>query len=439
MKQDLDRYLEESNLDGLLVLGPAMHNPAMAYFTGPVHVGWGVLALPRGGAGTLYAADMEREEAARSGYRVANLDWSTYAREAGQDIQEAMPIALEHILRDTGLVGRIQVAGLVDAGETLGVFRRLERRLPGLTVVDLDSTKSPLVRARVTKDSRELERIRRMGQVTVEVVGRVSDFLSSHSVRQGYLTDRQGHPLTIGDVKQRINLWLMQLGAENPEGTIFAIGRDAAVPHNVGDPKTPIPIGQPIIFDIYPCEAGGGYFYDFTRTWCLGHAPEAVAAAYADVQQAYRLGLGRVRAGVVARDVQREVCEFFEGHGHPSVLSTPQTQEGYVHSLGHGLGLEVHEPPNFRIPGEPPDTLEVGHVVTIEPGLYYPERGVAVRIEDTVWIGPDGPQVLAPFPMDLVLPIRRSRRAPTKSAVGRRTTRKSQAKPRTVQRSRRSG
>jgi Xaa-Pro aminopeptidase len=439
MRSDLDRYLAEAGLDGLLVLGPAMHNPAMVYFTGPVNVGWGALALPAGRPGVLFAVDMEREEAARSGYRVGKLDWPTYAKEAGDDIQEAMPIALEHILRDAGVTGRIQIAGLVDAGETLGVFRRLVRRLPDLTVVDLEPAKSPLLRARVTKDAQEVERIRRMGEITVEVVGRVADFLSSHGERQGFLTDRQGHPLTIGDVKQRINLWLMQLEAENPEGTIFAIGRDAAIPHNVGEPKTPIAVGQPIIFDIFPCEVGGGYFYDFTRTWCLGHAPDAVAAAHAEVHEAYRLSLAQARAGAVARDVQRQVCEFFEERGHPTVLSKPQTQVGYVHSLGHGLGLEVHEPPSFRIPFEPPDVLEVGHVVTLEPGLYYPERGVAVRIEDTVWIGPDGPQVLAPYPMDLVLPLKRSRRAPAKGKVARRGTRSTKARARPVSRARRRG
>ena len=85
-----------------------------------------------------------------------------------------------------------------------------------------------------------------------------------------------GDPLTIRDVKQRINLWLSERGAENPEDTIFAIGRDAGVPHSSGNPMTSLRLGQTIVFDIYPCEAGGGYFYDFTRTWCLGYAPDEV-------------------------------------------------------------------------------------------------------------------------------------------------------------------
>jgi Xaa-Pro aminopeptidase len=108
------------------------------------------------------------------------------------------------------------------------------------------------------------------------------------------------------------------------------------------------------------------------------------------------------------------------------VLTDPHTREGYVHSAGHGLGLEIHEHPNFRLVHEPPDRLEVGHVVTIEPGLYYPGRGLGVRVEDTIWISPDGPHVLAPYPMDLVLPLRRSKRAPAN------TSRTKKAKPRPV-------
>ena len=439
MKEDLDRYLEEAGLDGLLVLGPTSHNPAMSYFTGPVHVGWGALALRRGAPGVLYANDMEREEVARTGYRYGLLDWAAYVRQAGRDQQETTAIALEAILRGAELTGRIQVVGLVDAGDTLATFRRLERRLPGLTVVEFDRAASPIHRARATKDAQEVERIRRIGDVTVEVVGRVADFLGTQSTRQGFLTDRQGKPVTVGDVKQRIHLWLMQLGAENPEGTIFAIGRDAGVPHNAGVAAMPIPVGQPIIFDIYPCEIGGGYFYDFTRTWCIGHAPDNVAAAHAEVVAAYDRALPLTRSGAVARDVQRSVCEFFEGRGHRTIMSDPSTQEGYVHSIGHGLGQEVHEYPNFSLQHEPPDVLEAGHVVTIEPGLYYPERGFGVRVEDTLWISPDGPHVLAPYPMDLVLPLRRSRRAPAKSAPSKSTGGPKKAKPRLVRRTRRGG
>jgi Xaa-Pro aminopeptidase len=81
---------------------------------------------------------------------------------------------------------------------------------------------------------------------------------------------------------------------------------------------------------------------------------------------------------------------------------------GYVHSLAHGLGLDVHESPGFY--GDPKtakDFLRRGHVITVEPGLYYPERGMGMRIEDAVHIGPEGkPEILATYPLDLVIPLK---------------------------------
>ena len=93
------------------------------------------------------------------------------------------------------------------------------------------------------------------------------------------LLKQDGTPLTIADVKSQISSWLVERGAVEVEGTIFAIGKDAGIPHSVGTPADELRLGQTIVFDIFPGEAGGGYFYDFTRTWSLGYAtPEAKQA-----------------------------------------------------------------------------------------------------------------------------------------------------------------
>jgi Xaa-Pro aminopeptidase len=231
--------------------------------------------------------------------------------------------------------------------------------------------------------------------------------MTTHRVKNEVLVKADGQALTIGDVKSCINLWLAERGAENPEGTIFAIGRDAGVPHSAGTPSDPLRLGQTIVFDIFPCEAGGGYYYDFTRTWCLGYAPDEALALYEDVYTVYREILDSLEPGVHCPEYQRRACELFEERGHPTTEKTPLTQEGYVHSLGHGLGLNVHERPWFGRNANAEDRLDPGTVVTIEPGLYYPERGLGVRLEDTVWMRPDGkPEILADFPLDLVLPMK---------------------------------
>jgi Xaa-Pro aminopeptidase len=89
------------------------------------------------------------------------------------------------------------------------------------------------------------------------------------------------------------------------------------------------------------------------------------------------------------------------------VKETPQTEVGFVHGLAHGLGLDVHEAPRFSRDATERDVLRAGSVVTIEPGLYYPERGLGCRLEDAVYVRPDGAmEVLAPYPLDLVIPLK---------------------------------
>ncbi len=160
-----------------------------------------------------------------------------------------------------------------------------------------------------------------------------------------------GEPLTIGEVKKRINLWLARSGADNPEGTIFAIGRDAGVPHSTGAASDLLRLGQTIVFDIFPCETGGGYHYDFTRTWCLGYAPDEVLKLYEDVHFVYNQVMANLRPAAHFRDSQALAFSLFEARGHPTIQSNPETQEGFVHRLGHGLGLYVHELPTSGATG----------------------------------------------------------------------------------------
>jgi Xaa-Pro aminopeptidase len=298
------------------------------------------------------------------------------------------------------------IYGEIDAGAAYAIFSGLQQAMPGMTIVG-EADNSLLLQAMATKDSDEVERIRRMGQITTQVVGKVAEFITSHKVKNEVLVKSDGHPLTIGDVKTRIDLWLAERGVENPNGVIFAMGRDAGVPHNSGNPADALRLGQTIIFDIFPCEAGGGYFYDFTRTWCLGYATDEALQLYEDVYSVYQQIMSELQPGEHCPKYQRRACELFEARGHPHILNDPKTQEGYVHSLGHGLGLNVHERPWFGLNASPEDRLDPGSVFTIEPGLYYPERGLGVRLENTVWVRPDGEmEVLAEYPLDLVLPVK---------------------------------
>jgi Xaa-Pro aminopeptidase len=407
MRKDLDHLMEEAGLDALLISGSATHNPAMFYFTGNVHVGYGDLIKLRGQAPVLFCNPMEREEAARSGLATMNLaeyHYSKLLKENGDDPVKATAIRYQKMFADLGLTeGRVSIYGKQDAARSYEVFNVLQELLPEVEIVG--EMKDPvLLLARETKDEDELAHTRKMGAVTVEIVGRTAAYLQDYKAKDGVLVKEDGQPLTIGEVKRKINMWAVELGVENPHGVIFAIGRDAGVPHNVGNPDDVLELGKTIVFDIFLQEPGGGYHFDFTRTWCLGYAPEKEQALYDDVREVFdKLMNEEIEANMSFSALQGRTCDLFEEQGHETIRQNPLIEEGYVHSIGHGLGLDVHELPFAR----PPEALlKPGVIVTIEPGLYYPSQGMGCRIEDTAYIHPDGRiEVLAEYPHDLVLEI----------------------------------
>jgi len=411
MKADIDSLMRSQGVDAILVTGPAQHNPMMIYFTGVVHVTDADLIKIRGQQPVLFVPPMEREEGARSGLQtVSNSKYplTDFLSEAGGDMLEAHALRYEKLFCELGLIsGRVALYGLKDAGFAHAVFSRLQKRLPDLILTGFARDKL-LLQAMMTKDEDEVDHIRRMGKITTDVVGRTADFLCSHKAKNDQLVHPDGSPLTIGEVKRKINLWLAEAGAENPEGTIFSIGRDAALPHSTGKDTDTLRLGQPIVFDIFPCEEGGGYFYDFTRTWCLGHAPEEVIKLHEDVRSVYQTVVSKLEVGQPFWRAQQMTCELFESMGHTTVLNNPVTESGYVHSLGHGLGLQIHEKPFASLSTHTDtDILAPGSVFSIEPGLYYPEKGMGVRIEDTWLAKADGTfEMLADYPTDLVLPIK---------------------------------
>ena len=406
MKTDLDALMEEKNLDVVLVTGPALHNPSITYFAGRVHMTNAEIIKKRGETPILFYNPMERDEAAKSGMETKNLAEYRYndlLKEMDGDVAKAIALRYKKMLADVGVTsGRIAIYGKIEARIVFSVFNALQKMMPEIELVG--ETKSPVLRkAMETKDEEEVGRIRQMGQVTVKIVDQVAKFLQSHKAKNDVLVKEDGKPLTIRDVKTKINLWAVENGVENPHDCVFAIGHDAGVPHSTGNLEDHLHLGKTIVFDIFLQEPGGGYHYDFTRTWCLGYAPDAEQKLYDDVRAVFEDIMGGLEANAPFKGLQDRTCELFEAQGHPTVRQDPLTQKGYVHGLGHGLGLEIQEEPFLR--GEEAK-LKPGVVVTIEPGLYYPEDGMGVRLEDTIYIHQDGTiEVLAEYSHDLVLEI----------------------------------
>ena len=413
MKSDLDALMQSRQLDALLIFGDAENNPPMYYFVGGGHVSGALLIKKVGKEPVLFYNDMEREEAAKSGLKMASYnDYGTIGDFISQtDGDRLLADALRHqkILSDHGLSkGRVVIYGKVEVSQLFGILMNLTQLMPDLQFIGESNTDSILLRAMETKDDVEVARIRQMGAVTTTVVKMVQDYLTSCAVRDDeVLLKEDGHPLTIGDVKSKISLWLAERDAVNVEGLIFAIGRDAGFPHSIGDPEDLLTLGKTIVFDIFPAEQGGGYFYDFTRTWSLGYATPEAQALYDQVHEIYDRVIENLDLNASFIDYQRMTCEYFESKGHQSQLNTRAPLEGYVHSLGHGVGLNIHERPTSGLTASDDNLLKPGVVITIEPGLYYPDKGMGFRIEDTYWVRPDGKiELLAEYPYDFVLPMK---------------------------------
>lgn len=177
--------------------------------------------------------------------------------------------------------------------------------------------------------------------------------------------------------------------------TIVAGGIQACDPHERGN--GPLKANQPIILDIFPRSQSTGFFGDITRTVVKGKATDAMHRAYHAVSGAHKLAAKRSTHGASGIAIHREVVDYFEKQGFKTGVAKGR-RVGFFHGTGHGLGLEIHEYP--RIGATSTSKLAEGNVMTIEPGLYYPEIG-GFRIEDDFLITKARPKMLSRFPQQL--------------------------------------
>ena len=197
-------------------------------------------------------------------------------------------------------------------------------------------------------------------------------------------------PFTADKLRSIIDTAILQAGGIACH-TIVAGGRQGCDPHERG--YGPLRANEPIILDVFPRSQKTGYFGDITRTVVKGRATEAVRKLYHTVALGQDIALGEMRNGVKGADVHKAVCEFFDSRGYKTGRCNGH-MKGFFHGTGHGLGMELHEGP--RVNPTSRDTLRTGHVVTAEPGLYYPEVG-GVRLEDVVLIQGRGNRNLTKF------------------------------------------
>ena len=399
MRQDIDRLIQERGLAGLVVIAADRYTPPMYYVTGQKLHHAAYFRAASGRAHLIHDV-MERDQAARVG-----CDLSTFAQHGfSQRVDQEGPAGgwaslIVEMLGNLGISGTVAFFGDLSAGQAWDALTQVIERNPTLRVDR--GYPDVLTLARATKGPDELEAIRRASRGVIAGWNRLLEHLRSLERDGDHYLNGGGRPVTLGDLRALVHHEFVAHGLEGGE-SIFSQGRDAGVPHNRGNDAEPLRAGAPVIVDIFPGESGGGYHSDFTRTFCMGKASDDLKRVYADCEDAYRLAMDSLKVGEPCRAYQDKVCDLFESRGHSTVRKNQTATEGYVHGLGHGVGLAVHEAPRLGGPPSNTQVLEPGMVITVEPGLYYPSRGLGVRIEDLVVMTEGGGyQNLTPAPWDL--------------------------------------
>ncbi len=266
-------------------------------------------------------------------------------------------------------------------------------REQGVTVHPDDS--AAITEIRATKTDEEIEHVRVAQKANEASMRAAENLLASATVEDGILY-HEGKVLTSERVKEEIEVTLLRHGTALDE-TIVACGTSAADPHDRG--SGPLSADKAIIIDIFPRDKETKYHADMTRTFVRGEPSEEIRTRYDVTHEAFDAALDALEPGATGKEVHDAVCDVYEDAGYETLLSDPDTETGFIHSTGHGVGLDVHELPRISPDG---GELKPGHVVTIEPGLYDPAVG-GVRIEDLVVVTEDGYENLTDYPIELVL------------------------------------
>jgi Xaa-Pro aminopeptidase len=263
----------------------------------------------------------------------------------------------------------------------------------GVTVEpDADDT---ITTIRARKTDAEIEYVRAAQRANEAALSAAEDRLAAAEPVDGTL-HHSGEALTAERVKEEIEIALLREGCALEE-TIVAGGAQGAGPHERG--SGPLPADEPIVIDVFPRDTETKYHADMTRTFVVGTASEAVRRRHERTVEAMAAATEAVEPGVTGEAVHDAACDVYEAAGYETLRSNPETDTGFIHSTGHGVGLDVHEQPSVAPGGE---ELEPGHVITIEPGLYDPAVG-GIRVEDLVVVTGDGYENLTTYHTDLVV------------------------------------
>jgi Xaa-Pro aminopeptidase len=374
-------FLDQNDLDGFFYVADSICNADMYYLSG--FLAGDRFALLAQEKTTILVSSMETGRAQKESKADKCMSTSEYniieLLKDGKKPNDAYVQVLAEFLRDN----RIKNLGIPQSFPA-GVYEHLRQHF------NIKIIESPAARLRMIKSPDEQEAIAASQRACERAMRRAVQLVSGSEPR-GDVLYRSDEPLTSEMVRGAIEVSLLEDGCEAAD-TIVAGGRQASDPHMRG--TGPLPANLPIVIDIFPRSKISRYFADMTRTVLRGEASLEAAEMYEAVRLAQDAGLKAIRARVDGSEVHFRVSQVFTDQGYPE-----REGRGFTHSTGHGVGLDVHERPSISEVGE---ILEDSAVVTVEPGLYYPEIG-GVRLEDLVVVKESGSKNLTHFERQLVI------------------------------------
>jgi Xaa-Pro aminopeptidase len=333
------------------------------------------------GRRVLVASDLEIDRARKQASVDRVIPWSRFARRLeGEGSRPTAAAVIARVLREL----RVKSA-VVPRSFSLGLAMELDEQ-----GVRLELGGEPFWPEREIKRPAEVRAIQAALRAAEAGLEAGIAALRACRIGKGGFLRKDGRRFTAEDLRAAVNTRIMAEGCV-PSHTICAPGDQAVDPHEEG--HGPIRAHSPVVMDIFPRSERTGYFGDLTRTVVRGRASERLKEVYALVHEGVRLGHSRIREGAEGKSIHTEIQALFTARGFRTGLLGGRMQ-GFFHGTGHGLGLQIHEPPSVSTRES---TLRKGHVVTVEPGLYYLGLG-GVRIEDVALVTRTGSRNLTRVP-----------------------------------------
>ncbi|HEY3542964.1 MAG TPA: Xaa-Pro peptidase family protein [Gaiellaceae bacterium] len=261
--------------------------------------------------------------------------------------------------------------------------------------IDVRADRALFADRRRRKNAQEIEGLRRAQRACEAALDVARDML--RRARPNGVLTLDGEPLTSERLKLEIERVFSEHGAVGDE-FIVAHGPQTAIGHELGSGA--LKPGEPIVFDLFPRDRATGIYSDMTRTYVVGEVSDELREYHRLCKEALDRTTAATKPGANGRDLMQMACDLFHEHGHMTQLHKEPGEvldSGFFHGLGHGVGLEVHEPPALSRSG---DDLVAGDVITLEPGLYRAGYG-GVRLEDILLVTDDGAEVITQYPYDL--------------------------------------